>query len=337
VNDLTIDFNHTIQKFLQIDVIDLSYNHLESLDFLQYLTFLSLDVSFNRLKIVNIDQIHFRHGMYELLSMNFLNLSSNNMKSIKINWNNESPHTIDLSDNNLQSIELHGQTTYVLLLNNNSKLSLQPTTFLIDLPFLQYLNLDSIHFDSFENLIYLHNLSNIHTLILNNNHLLKQHRTLNWNVFYPWRQYLTHLSLRNMSLENIDPGTYLKDYYHLLTIDFYENNLECNCILQPFIDWLKTPPPPLADFYEPLHKVLSFDCPVSLFDLHCDDGKTRSTLLIVILIVGMFLIVFLTVFEVVYCYRKRKRSKSYDRMLIDGDAIALNETNLIQKTDDDEE
>ena len=77
--------------------------------------------------------------MYELSLMNLLNISSNEMEFIKINWDNESPHTIDLSKNKLESIELHGQTTYTLLLNNNSKLSLTPTTFNIDLPLLQYL------------------------------------------------------------------------------------------------------------------------------------------------------------------------------------------------------
>ena len=71
-----------------------------------------------------------------------------------------------------------------------------------------------------------------------------------------------------MSIEQIDSGVYLNDYYHLLTIDFYlNNNLQCDCILHPFINWLKTPPPPLTDFYEPLHKVLSIDCPISLFDI----------------------------------------------------------------------
>ncbi|CAF4376013.1 unnamed protein product, partial [Adineta steineri] len=95
------------------------------------------------------------------------------MESIKINWNNESPHIIDLSQNNLQSIKLHGQSTYKLLLSNNTKLSLIPTTFYAELPSLKYLDLDSIQLNSFEHLIYLHNLSNIHTLILNNNQLNK--------------------------------------------------------------------------------------------------------------------------------------------------------------------
>ena len=337
VKDFSIHFNNTKLKYLHVDIIDMSYSRLETLDFLHYLTFYSLDVSFNRLKNIDINQIHFRHGMYELSLMNFLNLSSNDMESIRINWDNESPHTIDLSLNNLQSIKLHGQSTYTLLLNNNSNLSLTPATFNVDLPSLQYLDLNTIHLDSLENLIYLHNLSNIHTLILNNNHLHKQHRTLNWHIFYPWHQNLTHISLRNLSLEKIDPNVYLNDYYHLLTINLYDNDdLKCDCILHPFINWLKTPPPPLADFYEPLNKVLSIDCPVSLFDLQCDDRKTTSTLFIVSLIVGIVLIMVLVIAKLLVCYIKRQRSKSYHRMLIDSDAIALNETNIIEKTDDNE-
>ncbi|CAF0853528.1 unnamed protein product [Rotaria sordida] len=335
VKDFSVNFNNTIQKFLHIDIIDMSYSRLETLYFLKYLTFYTLDVSYNRLKIIDINQINFHHGMYELTLMNLLNLSSNEMEFIKINWNNESPHTIDLSQNNLQSIELHGQSTYTLLLNENSNLSLTPITFNIDLPLLQYLDLDSIHIDSFENLIYLHNLSNIHTLLLNNNHLNKQHRTLNWHIFYPWHRTLTHLSLQNMSLEKIDSGTYLNDYYHLLTINFYSNNhLKCDCTLQPFINWLKTPPPPLMDFYEPLQKVLSINCPTELFELDCNVGKTKSTLFITCLIIGIFLIIFLIIFILLYYYRKQKRSKSYHHMSTDNDLIALTERNVIQNIDD---
>jgi len=337
MKNFSIDFNNTTQKFLHIDIIDLSSNHLESIDFLKYLTFYSLDLSFNHLKILDINHIHFRHGMYELSLMNFLNLSSNQIEFVKINWDNESPHTIDLSKNNIQSIELHGQTTYSLLLNHNSKLSLLPTTFIIDLPLLQNLHLNSIQLDSFEYLIYLHNLLNIRTLFLNNNQLRKEYRTLNWNIFYPWHKNITHISLKNMSIEKIDSGIYLNDYYHLLTIDFYENNIECDCILHPFINWLKTPPPPLPDFYEPLHKVLSVECPVSLFDLECDDGKMKSTLYISIFIIGISLIIILTMLKVFHCYYiKQKRSKPYNRMFTDHDVMALNETNLIPKTNNDE-
>jgi hypothetical protein len=333
LNDFAVDFNNTRLKFLHIDMIDMSDNHLESLDFLQYLTFSSLDLSFNRLKIISIEYIHYRHGMYELFQMNLLNLSFNQMESGRIHWDNESPHTIDLSNNNLQNIELHGQTTYTLLVNNNPELSVIPKTFSIDFPFLQYLSLNSIQFDSFENLIYLHNLSNIHTLSLDDNQLRTEHRTLNWNVFYPWCKHLKHLSLKNMSIEKIDPGIYLNDFGHLLTIDFYENNFECNCILQPFINWLKVPPPPLPDFYEPLNKVLSLECPLSLFNMQCDDRQMKLTLFIVLLLVGVSLIILLVMIKLLI---KRKRSKPYDRMFIDNDTIALNETNFIQKTDDDE-
>jgi hypothetical protein len=335
INNFSIDFSNIHQQYLHVDAIDMSYSRLETLDFLKYLTFYTLDVSFNRLKIIDINHIHFRRGMYELFLMNFLNLSSNAIESIKIKWDNESPHTIDLSQNNIETIELHGQSTYSLILNNNSKLSLTPTTFNIDLPLLRYLDLNSIHFDSFENLIYLHNLTNIHTLLLNNNQLAKQHRTLNWNVFYPWHQNLTHISLRNMSIEKIDSGVYLNDYYHLLTVDFYENDdLKCDCVLHPFITWLKTPPPPLADFYEPLHKVFSVDCPLTLFDLDCGDEKMKPSVFIILLIVGICVIIFLTILKVLHCYLKRKRSKSYDRMITDTDTIALNERDLAEKIDD---
>jgi hypothetical protein len=337
IKNFSIDFSNTTQKFLHVDVIDMSNSRLETLDFLKYLTFYTLDVSNNRLKNIDINHIHFRRGMYELFLMNFLNLSSNGIESIKINWDNESPHTIDLSLNNLENIELHGQSTYSLLLNNNSKLSLTPRSFNIDLPVLQYLNLNSIHFNSFENLIYLHNLSNIHTLILDNNQLAKQHRTLNWSVFYPWHNNLTHISLQNMSIEKIDSGVYLNDYYHLLTINFYGNEeLKCDCVVHPFITWLKTPPPPLADFYEPLHKVLSMDCPLSLFDMDCGDRKPKSMTFIIIPIVGACVIILLITLILLNYYLKRKRSKSYDRMITDADTIALNETDLIQKIDDDE-
>lgn len=337
MNKFSVDFNDTKEKYLHIDIIDMSYNQIETLDFLQYLTFNKLDLSFNRLKIIDIDHIYFRHGMYELSSMNFLNLSSNQMEKLKINWNNESPHTIDLSKNNLQSIELHGQTTYSLFLNNNLKLSVLPKNFYIDLPVLQNLNLNSIQFDSLEYLVYLHNLTNIHTLFLNNNRLRKEHRTLNWNMFYPWHKNLTHLSLRNMSIEKIDKGIYLDDYYHLLTIDLYDNNFECNCVLQPFINWLKTQPPPLPDFYEPLNKVLSLTCPVSLFDIQCDEKKIKPTIIIIGFTVGISLIiVLLIILKIRHFYFKNKRAEPYHQMLTDNDTIALNETNLIEKTDDDE-
>ena len=339
MNHFSVDFNRTIQQYLHIDMIDLSDNQLESLDFLQYLIFSSLDLSMNHLKIVSIDQIHFRHGMYELSLMNFFNLSSNQMEFIKIHWDNESPHTIDLSNNNLQSIEFHGQATYTLLLNNNPKLSLTPKTFSLNFPSLQNLDLTATNFNSFESLIYLHNLSNIRTLILNHNQLRQEHRALNWNIFYPWHKSLTHLALRNLSLEKIDPGAYLNDYDHLLTIDFYQNDLKCDCILQPFVQWLKVPPPPSADFYEPVNKVLSLQCPVSIFNMRCDHKQMKSTVLIVLVIVGMMAIVLLMMMMVKLLlrrYRKRKRSEPYDRMLTDNDAMALNETNLTEKMNNED-
>ncbi|UJR22960.1 hypothetical protein I4U23_025987 [Adineta vaga] len=273
--------------------------------------------------------------MYELSLMNSLNLSSNQMESIQINWIAESPHTIDLSQNNLQSLKLHGQSTYTLLLNNNFNLSLTPITFNINLPTIQYLDISSTSFDSFENLIYLHNLSNIHTLVLRNNQLQEKHRTLNWNIFYPWHIDLTHLSLRNMSIEKIDSGVDLNDYRHLLTIDFFDNDqIKCDCTFHPFIQWLKTEPPAVPDFYEPLRKVLTTDCPISLFDLPCDERKTSSILLYIILNIGLFLIIG-GVIITLFCHMKRKKSKSYQSMVTDMDSMILNERDILEKIDDD--
>ena len=335
LNDFSVDFRHTKLKFLHIDIIDMSHSRLETLDFLKYLTFNMLDVSYNRLKIVDIDLIHYRHGMYELSSMNLLNISSNEIEFFKINWDDESPHTIDLSQNKLESIELHGQTTYTLQLINNPQLSLTERTFNIDLPSLQYLDLTSIHLESLQHLIYLHNLSNIRTLILNNNHLLKQHRILNWHIFYPWHQYLTHLSLRNMSLEEIDSGAYLNDYYYLLSIDFYLNDhLKCDCTLKPFIYWLQTPPPPLLDFYEPLQKLLRVDCPISLLDIHCpDDNKnyrkiysvSRSSFLRTLFILIVFGSILLVVFKLFDGQLKKTRTRFYQSVYRNADIITLNE------------
>ncbi|CAF2129620.1 unnamed protein product [Rotaria magnacalcarata] len=336
VKSFSIDFNQTTKDILHVDVIDMSHSRLETLDFLKYLTFYTLDVSYNRLKIIDVNQIHFPHGMYELLSMNLLNLSSNSMEFIRINWENESPHTIDLSENNLKSAKLQGQSTYSLLLNQNRNLSIKPTTFIIDLPLLRYLNLNSIQFDSFENLIYLHNISNMHTLLLNNNQLKKQHRTLNWSIFYPWHNTLTHLSLQNISLENIDSGVSLSEYCHLLTIDFFSNtHLKCDCSLKPFINWLKTPPLPLADFYEPLNKVLDIECPVRLFDLKCDVRKAKLRIFAAAPIIGILILIVIMIFKLLYSYLKVKPSKPYQHMATDNDSIALTEQSVIQKSDEE--
>ena len=314
----------------------MSYSRLETLDFLKYLTFNMLDLSYSRLKIIDINLIHYHRGMYELSSMNLLNMSSNEIEFVKINWNNESPHTIDLSHNKLESIELHGQTTYTLQLINNTQLSLTETTFNIDLPSLQYLDLTSIHLESLQYLIYLHNLSNIRTLILNNNHLLKQHRILNWHIFYPWHQYLTHLSLRNMSIEEIDSGAYLNDYYHLLIIDFYLNDhLKCDCTLKPFIYWLQTPPPTLLDFYEPLQKLLRIDCPISLLDIHCHNDNnnnyrkiyslSRSSFFRTLFILVVFGSILLIIFKILDRHLKKMHTRFYQQVYTNADVITLNE------------
>lgn len=344
LDDFSIEFFNTNLKYLHIDVIDMSHNHLETIDFLKYVTFHTLDLSYNRLKIIDINQIHYRHGIYDLSLMNLLNISSNEMEYIKINWDNESPHIIDLSQNQLESVELHGQTTYTLRLDNNPRLSLNSTSLKIDLPLLQYLDLSSIKLESFEYLIYLHNLSNIHTLILNNNHLLKGHRVLNWNVFYPWHQHLTRISLQNMSIESIDSGAQLNEYLHLLKINFYLNDdLKCDCSLQPFVSWFKTPPPPLTDFYEPLEKLLITDCPISLFNLHCDNYyideqhvyylPRHSSFFKTLFILIIFIIVLLTILKLIDRKLQRARSRFYPHVYTDGDVIRLNERNVISKPD----
>ncbi|CAF2103665.1 unnamed protein product [Rotaria magnacalcarata] len=343
LNDFSVDFFHTNVKFLHIDVIDLSHNHLETIDFLKYLTFYTLNLSFNRLKIIDINQIHYRNGMYDLSLMSLLNMSSNEMEFIKIDWNNESPHSIDLSENRLESVELHGRTTYKLQLANNSRLSFKEAVINIDLPVLQYLDLTSIRLDSFEYLIYLHNLSNIHTLILNNNRLLSEHRTLNWNVFYPWHQYLTHLSLQNMSIERIDAGVHLDDYYHLLSIDFYLNErLKCDGTLKSFVNWFKTPPPPLLDFYEPLQKSLRIDCDLALFDLNYGDDNmdrqhffvaSHSSFFKTFFMLIVFIAILLTTLKLIDRRLKRRRSRFYQQVYTDGDVITLNEQHVTHKTE----
>ena len=352
LDSFSIDFFNRTAKYVHIDVIDMSHGRLETLEFLQYLTFHSLDLSYNLLKIVDIDSIHFRHGMYNLALMNLLNLSSNGMEFVNITWENESPHALDLTDNKLETLELHGQTTYSVHLAKNPKLSVSPATMQLDLPGLKYLDLTDVQLDSFETLNYLHNLSNIRTLILDDNRLSKGHRTLNWHTFSPWHQYLTHLSLRNMSLNHIEAGARLNDFYHLLTVDFSANvHLNCDCDLHPFVRWLKTPPPPLADFEEPLEKVFRVDCPVSLFSLPCDvdddvdnrsEGRPRHSPLlghVTWLRTFFILMVFASILFAVYQMANRRlrylRSRFYQRVHTDGDIITLNERHITHKTPGD--
>lgn len=353
LNDFSIDFYNRTAKYVHIDVIDMSHGRLETLEFLQYLTFHSLDLSYNRLKIVDIDLIHFRHGMYNLALMNLLNFSSNGMEFVKINWENESPHTIDLTDNKLESVELHGQATYSVKLAKNPKLAVSSTTLQLDLPGLKSLDLTSIQLDSFENLVYLHNLSNIRTLTLDDNRLLKGHRTLNWHTFSPWHQYLTHLSLRNMSLDRIEAGARLTDFYHLLTVDLYSNeHLKCDCDLHPFVRWLKTAPPPLMDFEEPVQKVLRVACPTSVLSLSCDDDLTnqddrteqrprhyhlfgQGTLFRTLFLLMVFASIMFVVFQLANRRLRYLRSTFYQRVYTDGNIITLNERHITQKPQDD--
>jgi hypothetical protein len=340
LNDFSLDFLRTTQTLIHIETIDFSYNQLETIQFVHYLIFSTLDVSFNRLKIVDLQQIQYPHGIYNLGLMNLLNLSSNSLESIHINWTNESPHMIDLSSNDLRSIALHGKSTYSLRLNMNPHLSIQLQTLRIDFPVLQYLDLSRIDLMSLKDLTYLYHLTNIQTLILDHNQLRRQDRTLEWHVFFPWHSYLTHLSLQNISLEKIDSNAYLTDYHQLLTIDLYGNtHLPCDCSLKSFIHWLKLPPPSLSDFYQPLEKFLRIDCPTSLFDLHCDNEQQRFTRKSIIIYgLSMFVVlssVLVVLFYVIKCSNKRYHCQSYRRIFTDSDIIALNERNLNERIDNE--
>ena len=346
LNDFSVDFYNSSLQFLHIDLIDMSHSRLETLDFLQYVTFHTLDVSYNRLKIIDLSTIHYRNGMYDLLQMNLLNLSANEMEYLKISWENESPRTIDLSTNRLESFQLSARSTYTVLLGNNPKLSLSETTFHLDVPTLTYLDLTSIDLHALEYLIYLHNLTNIRTLILNENQLAREHRVLNWQLFDPWRKYLTHLSLSNMSLEQLDAGAQLDEFDHLLTIDFSENrNLQCNCKLQPFIRWLQTSPPILPDVYEPLQKLLRINCLISLFELHCRDDReekslrfdslTHSSFFRTLFTLIVFILILTTIYKIVDRQMKRFRTRFYQRVYTDGDFISLHERHVTHKTDDE--
>lgn len=347
LNDFSVDFYNSSLQFLHIDLIDMSHNRLETLEFLQYLTFHTLDVSYNRLKIIDLNTIHYRNGMYDLLQMNLLNLSANEMEYLKIHWENESPHTIDLSNNRLESFQLSGQSTYSILLGMNPKLSLSETSFHLDAPSLVYLDLTSIDLHALEYMIYLHNHSHIRTLILNDNQLAREHRILNWQLFDPWRKSLIHLSLGNMSLEQLDAGAHLDDFDHLLTIDFSENeNLQCNCKLNPFIRWLQTSPPILPDVHEPPQKLLRINCPRSLFELHCRDNDeeeksfgfnslTHSTFFRTLFTLIVFILILTTIYKIIDRQMKRLRTRFYQRVYTNGDFITLDERHVTHKTDDE--
>ena len=342
LTDFSIDFANTTLKYIHIDRVDMSSSHLETIEFLKYLTFHTIDLSSNRLKIIDLSLITYRHGMYDLSLMNSLNLSSNQMEYLKLNYENESPHTIDLSNNQLETIDLSGQTTYTLLLNQNSKLSLAQPNFHVDIPSLQYLDVSSINLHSLEHLIYLHNLTNLHTLSLSHNRLEIGHRILNWHLFEPWKKTLTHATLQNLSLEQIDAGAQLTDYYHLLTVDLNLNiHLQCDCRLQPFLDWLRVPAPALNDFYEPLQKFLRIDCPISLYDLHCDDEyreqKNHNIASFFKFLFGLFslIVILLLIFKFIDRKIRRLQSRFYQRVYTDADIITLNERHITHRTVDD--
>lgn len=335
VKEFSVNFNQTTLKSLHIDLIDMSYSQIETIEFLKYLTFYDLNLVYNRIKIIDINQINTPPGIFELLGMHSLNLSCNQIESARINWENTSPYAIDLSRNNLKSVELHGRTTIVLYLSQNKDLSLTSKSFNIDLPALEFLDISAINFDSFEDLTYLNNITHLNTLVLNNNQLNTQNQVLNWSVFYPWRKTIAHLWLQNMSIRKINSGVFVKDYPHLLTISFLANGeIECNCKLQPFIKWLKTEPPPLPDFYEPKNKALAFDCPSTLTNMTCNDQNKKLIYFLVISITGASIIIIAIILKLIFSYIKRKSAKRYESMLIENDSIALSEQNMIK---DDEE
>ena len=65
----------------------------------------------------------------------------------------------------------------------------------------------------------------------------------------------------------------------------------------------------------------------------------NSKLTIVLLLAGsslVILLIMLIMLKIVHCYIKRRRSKPYDRMDLDNDIIALNETSFVKETEDDD-
>jgi hypothetical protein len=148
-----------------------------------------------------------------------------------------------------------------------------------------------------------------------------------------------------MSLELIDSGARLNEFYHLLTIDFYFNkHLQCDCNLQPFIQWLKTPPPPLIDFYEPLQKFIRIECPISLFDLPCDENNAKKTRLYsfthsaffkTLFMLSIFILIVFTTLKLIDRRMKQLRSRFYQRVYTDADIITLNERHVTHKTEEE--
>ena len=345
LNDFSVDFTYTNVSHVHIDLIDLSHNQLETIDFLKYLTFFTLNLSYNRLKIIDVDSIRFRHGVFSFASMNLLNISFNQMEYASIRWIDESPHQIDLSNNELEFVELHGKTSLSLDLSNNRNLSLTPDSMNLDLTRLQHLHLDSINLPSLEHLIYLHNLPNLQTLTFDNNHLSQKNRVLNWQLFEPWRQQLTHLSMRNISLERLESGAQLNGYLRLLAINMSENNqLLCNCDLRVLLNWLKTPLVPIESSVENFQKVLSIDCSMAFYDLHCSSyedvefpqEKVHYTQLFrLIFILCVFSMILFCSLKFAEQRLKHLRSRFYPQVYTDGDLITLNERNIRSKPDDE--
>ncbi|CAF0863501.1 unnamed protein product [Didymodactylos carnosus] len=262
----------------------------------------------------NLNEIHFRNGMYSLALMDNLNLSHNIIEQINIKWYRESPHTIDLSYNHLKFVCLHGQTTYNLNLSSNYQLTLDNNVQL-NLSQLKYIDLSNINFRSFENVNLFHNLTTIRTLILNNNHLDME--ILNWNVFHPMSKYLTHLSLYNMSIEQLEG--YLDNQKQLLTIDLYKNNIKCDCSLKALVQWLNLTGE-TYEYFDVLKRAVRIKCniyEVTADDL-CDQTSIRISFLTKYLILFIIaILIFVIIVKLINRFIKRlkqRRNNFYHRV-----------------------
>ncbi|CAF1043541.1 unnamed protein product, partial [Didymodactylos carnosus] len=282
----------------------------------------------------NLNEIHFQNGMYNLALMDNLNLSHNIIEQINIKWHRESPHTIDLSYNNLKFVYLHGQTTYNLNLSSNYQLTLDNNVQL-NLSQLKYIDLSNINFRSFKNVNLFHNLTTIQTLILNNNHL--DMKILNWNVFHPMSKYLTHLSLYNMSIEQLEG--YLDNQKQLLTIDLYKNNIKCDCSLKTLVKWLNFTSETYK-YYDVLKRAVRIKCniyEVAADDL-CDQTSIRiSSLTKYLILFIMAILIFVVIIKLINRFIKRlkhRRNNFYHRVYTDADVITLDERNLRENNDE---
>jgi hypothetical protein len=99
------------------------------------------------------------------------------------------------------------------------------------------------------------------------------------------------------------------------------------------------------DFYEPLQKLLRINCPMSLFDLQCDDENnekhnkfytiTHSSFFKTLFILIIFISILLTTLKLIDRRMRRLRSRFYQRIYTDADVITLNERHVTYKTEDE--